>query len=252
MYCALWRWEKQATSCHAAQASDFHLQLFAPVMWTQLVSQGQDPYTMFMLHPLIKPLQREVFDCRRKKWLFDWFAVKCTHKQEILTDDFDDLPVETERKGHVSTIIYNTDVFVLSTNCWVAQWQGGQNCCFTARRSWVLIHQLAGGLHAGVPPNYYYYFFNRGGNMGATKNIGLVPPVILCVLCRYSSFLPQSKGTLSGFRLPNAHRCECLSLSMLTLQQAGNLSRVYPAPHPMVADVGSSLPTSNNRINSLI
>lgn len=40
--------------------------------------------------------------------MFDWFAVKCTHKQEILTDDFDDLPVETERKGHVSTIIYNT------------------------------------------------------------------------------------------------------------------------------------------------
>lgn len=31
-------------------------------------------------------------------------------------------------------------------------------------------------------------------------------------------------------------------LSMLTLQQAGNLSRVYPAPHPVVADVGSSLP----------
>lgn len=119
---------------------------WSTVMWTQLVSQGQDPYTMFMLHPLIKPLQREVFDCRRKKWLFDWFAVKCTHKQEILTDRFDDLPAETERKGHVSTIIYNTDVFVLSTNCWVAQWQGGQLCCFTARRSWVLIHQLAGGV----------------------------------------------------------------------------------------------------------
>lgn len=114
--------------------------------------------------------------------MFDWFAVKCTHKQEILTDRFDDLPVETERKGHVSTIIYDTDVFVLSTNGWVAQWQGGQHCCFKARRSWVLIHQLAGGLHASVPPNYYYYFFNRGGNMGATKNTGLVP-LFVCSPC---------------------------------------------------------------------
>lgn len=85
MYCALWRWEKQATSCHAAQASDFHLQLFAPVMWTQLVSQGQDPYTMFMLHPLIKPLQREVFDCRRKKMVV-WLVCSEVHSQ---TGNFD-------------------------------------------------------------------------------------------------------------------------------------------------------------------
>lgn len=56
------------------------------------------------------------------------------------------------------------------------------------------------------------------------------------MVARWLAPLPHSITALGV-----CHRCEWLSVSVLALQETGDLSRVHPASRPMVAWIGSAL-----------